>query len=449
MNQVLVVGNMNALMEGSVDVGGMSLGIQVGILIASVLLVAFFSSSEAALISVNKIRIRHLAQQGNKAAQAVNRIASEHEKFFGTILLTENAFIIMASSFGTALAISILGDKGLAVVVSTVVMTVFIVMFGEIAPKSLAAQASERWSLLVGRAIELIMKLETPVIFFLTLPPRLVLWLIGGREVLQTPSVTEGELRMLVDIGRAEGMVEPSQALMLENVFRFGDRQLREVMTPRTEIIALEKGATLQEFMAVYSQHSHTHFPVFEGNMDNILGTLSVKAVLQAMANGEIIEDNDVTHLLRDAYFVPETKNAADLFQELRQSGYQLVMVADEFGGVAGLVTLKQLLEEVVGRVGEEGSLEDEEFQAIDANTYQVDGGMQIDEANERMNIGIPDGGYETVAGFILSRLGHIPTESEQIHYNGFLLEVVEMQGVKIEQVKVTRVASPRLESTQ
>lgn len=436
-------------MEGSVDVGGMGLVAQVVLLVVSIIMVAFFSSSEASLISVNKFRVRHLAEQGSKTAQSVMRVAGKHEKFFATILLTENAFIIMASSMGTAMAIAWFGEGGFAVAIATVAMIVVIVMFGEITPKSLAAQAAERVSMLVARPIEIIMRLETPVIFLFTLPPRLILWLIGGREVLQTPSVTEGELRMLVDIGRAEGSVEREEARLLENVFRFGDRQVREVMTPRTEIIAMEKGATLETFLSTYQEHSHTRFPIFDGTVDNVVGTLSVKDVVRAMTAGDIGPEDDVTNVLREAYFVPETKLVGQLFHELRQSGYQVVMVADEFGGLAGLVTLKQMVEEIVGRVSEEGEQESEEYQAIDANTIQADAGMRVEEANAQLDLDIPEGDYETLAGFLLTRFGHIPAEEEYVHHNGFQLQIVEMKGLRIEQVRVTRVARPDSEASQ
>ncbi|MBI4198968.1 MAG: HlyC/CorC family transporter [Chloroflexi bacterium] len=428
----------------NVEIGGMAIALQLALLGVSLLVVAFFSSSEASLIAVNKFRIRHLAQEGNRAAQAVQRIASKHDKFFATILLTENASIILATSLGTALAISLLGEGGAAVATATVVMTVLIVMFGEITPKSLAAQAAGRWSLVVARAVEAIMTLETFLIYLFTLPPRLVLWLLGGRELLETPSVTEGELRMLVDIGRAEGVVEKAEATLIENVFRFGDRQVREVMTPRTEVVALERGTTLEQFLQVYGEHAHTRFPVYERTIDNVLGILSVKDVVRALAAGQLKSSDDATHLLRPAQFVPETKLAGQLFQELKVSGHQVVIAVDEFGGMAGLATLKQLVEEIVGPVGEEGApAAEEEFQAIDPHTYEVDGTMRTDEVNERLGLALPEGDYETIAGFILSRLGHIPAVGESLHHGGHLLEVTEMEGVRVRQVRLTRVSPP------
>ena len=416
---------------------------QIAVLVVAILMVAFFSSSEASLISVNKFRIRHLAEQGNKRAQTVNRVVHKHEKFFATILFTENAFIILASSVGTALAISLFGESGTTLLLTTLFLTVLIVSFGEITPKSLAAQAAERWSLIVARPIEVIMALETFFIYFFTLLPRGLLWLMGGKRIMETPSITEGELRMLIGIGQAEGMVEKQEAEMLEKVFRFGDRQVREVMTPRTEVVWVESGNTLKEFLAIYQGHSHTRFPVFTEHMENVVGVLSVKDVVAAKAKGEVPEDDSVTDFLRPVYFVPDTKLVGALFGEMQSGGGQMAMAVDEFGGIAGLVTLKQLMEEIVGPVGEEAGQPPLEYEAVDENTFHIDGGMQIEEANEKLGLDFPEGGYETVAGFTLEFLGHIPSEGERFRHNALRLAVTQMKGMKIEKVMVTRGQPP------
>ena len=403
-------------------------------------MVAFFSSSEASLISVNKFRIRHLVEGGNAAAGAVLRVVERHEKFFATILLTENAFIILATSVGTAFTISLLGSSPYSVVVATVAMTLLVVIFGEITPKSLAARVSESWSMTVGRPVEVIMALETPVIFIFTLFPRLILRLIGGEGSLVTPSVTEGELRMLIDIARSEGMVEQEEAQRLESVFRFGDRQVRDVMTPRTEIEFVERGAALAQFLATYARHPHTRFPVFNENPDNIVGIISAKDILNSMSSRRIEYDDDpVTDLIRDVHFVPETKRIAELFDELRKTGNQMAIAIDEYGGIAGLVTLKRLLEEVVGRVGEEGASPEEEFEALGEDTYQVDGGMSIDETKEELGIELAEGEFETIAGFVLNVLGHIPAEGELFEQDNLRVEVTRMDRLKIETVKLTK----------
>ena len=425
-------------MEPAIDLG-LSVNVQLIILAFSLLAVAFFSSSEASLISVNKIRIKHLVEQGNPAAKAVLNVVERHEKFFATILLTENAFIILASSVGTAFAISLLGGGASSVLVATVVMTLLVVIFGEITPKSLAARASERWSLVVGRPVQLIMALETPVIFIFTVLPRLMGKLLGGGGGLGAVTVTEGELRMMIDIAHSEGMVESEQAERLESVFRFADQQVSEVMTPRTEIVSVEWGVTLREFLDIYVRYPHTRFPVFKGSSDNIVGVLSAKDILNAMSSKGIAYDEPVTDVIRDAPFIPETKLIDELFEELRRSGNQMAIAIDEYGGIAGLLTLKRLLEEEVGRVGEEGASPEVEYEALGENTFQIDGGMSVHEANTQLGIRLAEGDFETVAGFVLGVLGHIPARGERFEHGDLKVEVTEMKDLKIETVTITK----------
>jgi putative hemolysin len=228
---------------------------------------------------------------------------------------------------------------------------------------------------------------------------------------------------------------------MLENVFQFGDRQVREVMTPRTEMVSIQQGGSLSEFLDTYSENSHTRFPVYRGSPDNVIGVISLKDVLRHMSQKGLRLDDSVTDAIRDAYFVPETKRISELFDELRTTGNQMALVIDEFGGVAGLVTLKRLLEVVMGPVGEEGESPEEEYRAIDEYTFHVEGGMSIEEVNEEMDIKLPEGEYETLAGFVLDVLGHIPDEGEQFDFNDLKFEILEMQDLKIEEVRVTKSA--------
>src|ERR671918_2921977 len=197
--------------------------------------------------------------------------------------------------------------------------------------------------------------------------------MMGGRQHTRGPSVTEGELRMLINIGQVEGTVEASEAVLLEKVFSFGDRQVREIMTPRPEIIWIERGTTLQQFLNLYSEHSHTRFPVYEGTMENVIGVLSNKDVIVAMGKGRVGPGDSVTSLLRPAYFVPETKTISSTFAEMQQEGHGLALTVNEFGGIAGLATLKQLLEVIVGEVGDEGSSPETGYTMINEDTFQVD----------------------------------------------------------------------------
>ena len=291
------------------------------ILVACIGLVAFFSSVEASLISVNKFRIRYLAEQGNRSALAINRVLDQHEKFFATILLTENAFIIFASSLGTAVAINLAQGNPVLVLVAPLVMTVVIVAFGEITPKTLAAGASERWSLIVARPIGVIMYLETFVIYLFTLLPRFLAKMMGNEQGVWASSVTEGELRMLIGISKAEGAVAEGEAALLEKVFRFGDRQMREIMTPRPEFVMVERSTTLEEFLHLYSEHNHTRFPVYDDSLENVVGVLSSKDVLLALGQNKLTPQDSVTDFSRRAFFVPETKTVSSTFSEMQQGG--------------------------------------------------------------------------------------------------------------------------------
>ena len=219
-------------------------------------------------------------------------------------------------------------------------------------------------------------------------------------------------------------------------------------MTPRTEIVWIEDGTTLEEFLKIYSQETHTRFPVYRDNMENIVGTLSVKDLLQAMAQGNLNSDDSTTEVLRPAFFIPETKLIGELFSELRDVGQQMAIVIDQFGGVAGLVTLKALVEIIVGPVGEEGEPAREEFAAIGEGQYDVDGSIGIQKANDEMELNLPEGNYQTPAGFILERLGHIPQEGEELYYGDLCIEITEMKllkdlPIKIERVQVQRIGQP------
>jgi len=411
-------------------------------IIIGLALVAFLNSSEASLISVNKIRVRHRAEAGDKGARAVLDVASNPEKLFAAISLTGNALIILVATLGDRLVIELLGDvgeSGPGVIVATVVITLVVVMFGEITPKSLAAIAAEKWSLVVARPTRMLMRIETPILYAFALIPRTITTLLGGNEPNKAPSVTEGELRMLIDMGEAEGTVESTQGEMLENVFRFGETEVREVMTPRNEMQCMNTSTTLRQYLDVYRHHPHSRFPVYVDDFDDVVGVLSTKDVIRSLAESTVEPDQPITRLMRAALFVPETKRLDDLFTMMQQSGHKITLVVDEFGGIAGLVTLTRTLEQIVGRTGEEGTRWKEPFITIDENTYDIDGAMTVDEANERLVLDIPEGEYETVAGFVTELAQRIPIDGDIFHHGTFRIVVTKMDGNKVAKVRVRR----------
>ncbi len=407
------------------------------LIVAFVLFSAFFSSSEAAYLSLERVRVAHLVNSNVPGARRIAGMLEQPERLLATILLGNNLVNVAFTAVVTVIAVDLLGENT-GVVVATVAGTLALLVFGEIVPKTFAVHNSERMAFLYARPLKVVELVLWPFVMALQWMTRGTRSALGAEDTPRE-SITEAELRTLFDIGEAEGTFEPGEVDMLENVLNFGDSQVREVMTPRNRIASVEHGATLREFLAVYADYSHTRFPVIRGGGDNIIGILSVKDVLRAISTDKLRFEDSVTDYIRDCYFVPETKRVAELFEELRSTGNQMAMVVDEYGGLSGLVTLKRLLEVVVGPVGEEGVALEEEFEAIDENTFQLDASMSIAEANDELEIGIPEGDFDTVAGFVLAELGHIPTEGEQFDFNQLKFEIMEMNNLKIETVRVTR----------
>ena len=400
---------------------------------------AFFSSSEAAFLSLQRTRIAYLVSTGIPGAKRVADMIGQPERLLSTILLGNNLMNVAFTSVVTVSAIEFVGEsnRGQGVAIATVVSTVALLLVGEIVPKTIAVRNSERVAFLYAQPLKWTEYLLLPFVVFLQWITRGLNAMLGGSE--PESSITEGEFRSLIDIGESEGTFKPSEAEMLEKVFQFGDRHVREVMTPRIEMVSINEGSNFREFLDIYAQNTHTRFPVFTDTVDDITGVISAKDLLNKMANEGVDYNASATDVQREAYFVPETKRISELFDELRQSGHQMAIVIDEFGGVAGLVTLKRLLEVVVGPVGEEGEAPEEEFRAIDENTFHVEGGMSIQEANQELEIELPEGEFETIAGFVLETLGHIPALNEEFEHENLKFEIIDMQGLRIEEIKITK----------
>ena len=399
----------------------------------TVLLSAFFAGSEAAFLSVQRSRLAALILDKVKGAERVEKLASNPEKLLPTVLTGNNLVNVAAAALGTTLAGSYLSPNW-AVGASVGAVTVLLLLFGEILPKVIATKNAEGLALILVRPLQAAQILFFPIVWVLEIYSRMVERIFG---LSGSRLVSEREIRALIDVAEIEGGVEKGEAALLEKVFHFGDLRVGDVMTPRTEIIFVELSATLQDFLPIYARTTYTRFPVFDGDRENIVGILSVKDLLEAVAQGTIQLHDSVATALRPAHFVPETKPVDELFDELREVGQHMAITVNEHGGVAGVVTLMQLLEVIVGPVGEEGEPIEEEFVAVGQSQFDVLAAMSILEANENLDIDLPEGDYQTLAGFVLEQLGHIPQEGESFRYGEIQLEVKEMQAVKIHRVEV------------
>ena len=404
---------------------------------------AFISATEAAVLGSSRYKIEHRSEEGDKRAKLLIQIFDQYEKFFGTILLVGNLFNVMVASVGTTLAIATIGGGEptiLSTIAATGIATVFVVVIGELTPKTLAVVAAEKWALITARIVLIMMTASWPVVFAFTLIPRGIIQLFGGKESMASPIVTPGELRTLIDLGEAEGTVEENTGEMLDNIFRFGEMEVRDVMTPRPEIIWVSADATFGQFMDSYRLSPHTRFPVFDTDHDDVVGIFSVKDVLGSISESKLDLNRPVINLMRQAHFIPETKRLDDLFDEMQESGHKISLVVDEFGGIAGLITLTRVVEQIVGKTGEEGLKPDRRFVTVNENTFELDGGLEIGEANDELGLEIPEGDYETIAGFFLEQAQHLPTIGSRVRFGNLRMQVAEMEGSKIVNIHIRRV---------
>ncbi len=401
------------------------------------LLSAFFSSAETAFISLQRVHVQQMLDNKVPGAERVSRLISRPERLLSTVLLGNGLVNTAAAALGTGLAIAFLGTQGL--IVSTVIVTIFLLVFSETTPKTLATHHTERLALLYARPLAFTGWLFSPIVLLLGWTASKLSRMLGGKPIPRSLA-SEAEIRAMISLGHREGTVEAEEARMLHRVFDFSDRPAREVMVPRPEVIAIEQGSTLKDFLDVYTEHPLSRFPVYKDSMDNVVGTLSVKDALMALARGTS-QDSAVDVLMRPPYFAPESTRIQDLFREMQEKNYHMCVVVDEYGGTSGIISLSRLIEEIVGEVGDEMAQLSKDYEIINEYTFQIEGSMRITDANEEMGLGLFEGDYETVAGFILSLLGHIPRENEQVRFKNLKITVTEMRGPKIQQVLITREA--------
>ena len=407
------------------------------LLIVCFILSAFFSGSETAFIALERYRVEHLVATDVKGAKRVASLLERPERLLSTILLGNNLVNTAVAALATVLAVATWGTER-GVIIATIGVTIILLIFSETTPKTIAAHHAEKLSITFARPIQAISWLLTPFVVVLSWIAFAFTRMVGGTPVPRS-IISDEEIRTMISVGHKEGTVEEAEAKLLDRVFDFGDRPVSEVMVPRPEVVSIEDGSKIADFLSLFSESPLSRFPVFQENMDNVIGILSVKDVLMGMAKGNINNDSFINELIRPAYFTPETKRINELFAEMQDKNYRMAVVVDEYGGTAGIVSLSGLVEEIVGPVGDELAAVEKEYEVINEHTFQIDGSMRVEEANAELNLEFPEGDYETVAGFVLHLLGHIPKQGQQLRYKGLKLVITKMRGLKIEEILLTK----------
>ena len=391
---------------------------------------AFFSSAETALTTVNKIRIRNLAEAGDKSAVTLTKVLEDQGKMLSAILVGNNVVNLTASSMSTTLAMNIWSNK--AVGIATGVLTLVILVFGEISPKTISTLYSEKISLKYAKIIYLFMTVMTPVIYAVNVLSSGFLRLVHVDPNRKQEAITEDELRTIVEVSHEEGVIESEEKKIINNVFDFGDSVAKDIMVPRIDMAMVEVGATYDELIDIFREEKYTRMPVYEETTDNVIGIINMKDVLLIDRN----EEFHVRDLLREPLYTYEYKNTAELMVEMRQTSNNMIIVLDEYGATAGMITLEDLLEEIVGEIRDEYD-EDEEQELVEVGPgeYVVEGSMKLDDLNDQLDLELESEDYDSIGGLIIGQLDRLPEEGESVVCDGIRLVVDRLDKNRIDRV--------------
>lgn len=409
---------------------------ETGQLIAIIILLclsAFFSSSETALTTVNQIRMRTLADNGDKRAARVLHVTGNPGKMLSAILIGNNIVNLSASSISTSLAIHLFGNTGAGI--ATGILTFLILIFGEVTPKTMATIKADSMSLTAAAPIGFLMKILTPVIFIINKLSLGLMFLLHVNIKDAQKKMTEEELRTIVDVSQENGVIEHEERDMIHNLFDFGDAEAKEIMVPRIDMTFVQADATYQEVLDIFRQDMFTRLPVYEDSTDNVIGIINMKDFLLQNDAPEF----SVRNLLREPYFTYEHKNTADLFLEMRKSSISLAIVLDEYGVTAGLITLEDLLEEIVGEIRDEYDADEEDdITRISDREFYVLGSANLNDVSEALSLHFTSDDYDTIGGYCLGLLDHLPEKNEIILTdNNILLRIDRMEKNRIERIYI------------
>ncbi|MGV3523135.1 MAG: hemolysin family protein [Candidatus Sericytochromatia bacterium] len=425
-----------------------NLALALGVVSVCIVMVGAFASSEASILAANRLRIQQLAERGDKRAQAFVQLRDSEDKMFATILAVENMFIIFAASFGVSSAENILGSEhqlwlGVAslgtLALVPFILEFLIVLFGEITPKTYAARHATRMALLVARPLNAIVHVLYPLIRYTFVEPsRLIIkgldWLFGSNENM--PSITEAELRMIIDRSSQEGVLDAEERDLIHNVFEFGNTLVSEVMTSRTHMVALDASTPVSEALPRMLDAGFSRFPIYSDSVDGICGVVQIKDLFKAQYQDSVLGETPLKTFARPALFVPKDKHVIDLLQMMQTHRTRMVVVADAYGGTEGLVTLRDLMREIFGDVEKPTASEDLLDETL-PGLYRIKGQTSIYDLESEIGLKLPEGKYQTIAGFVLDRLGHIPQAGESFAHGNWTLTVTEVVGPKILEIEL------------
>lgn len=406
---------------------------QIIILVVLLSFSAFFSASETAMMSLSKIRLRHMVDEKVANASLVSKLLEKPSRFLASVLVANNLVNTAASSILTALvAKHVAGGTG--ILIATVGMTILILIFGEITPKNIASNNSEGVALRLAKPLSLMVTIIAPIANFMMLVINGALRLFGVKVNTAQPFITQDELKTMVTVSHEEGVLEGGEKKMIDNVFEFGDAQAKDAMTPRTDMVSIEDDYTYEQVVEAFRTDQFSRMPVYRETPDDIIGVLYVKDLL---LGGVSKENFNLEEIMREPYYTYEFKRIGDLFEDMRNKQIPIAIVLDEYGGTAGIITMEDLVEEIVGDIADEYDIQETEIEVIKEDEYIVDGGTRIDLVNEMIGTRIESEDFDSIGGFILGELGGLPEVGEVIEVDGVTFKVEEVDKNRIEELRI------------
>ena len=431
-----------------------SIIIKIVTLFALIFVNAFFSMSEMAIVTLNDNKIDKLAEQGNKKAKQIKKLTENTSSFLSTIQIgvTLAGFLtsataaqsfaeMLASAIGKTAVVNVIPIgiiSGFSTVVITLIMSYFSLVLGELVPKKIAMNKPEKMAFMAAPILVFVAKVTKPIVRFLAFSTNGVLRLMGIDPHADEEVVTEEEIRMMVDVGGEKGVIEDTQIEMINNIFEFDDIDVADIMTHRTDMVCVDEEEPLAEAVKLSIENGFSRIPVFKEDPDNIIGIVYIKDFLKYVGTN-LPKTKTVKDMMRPAYYVPETKRCGELFTEMTEKRVQMAVVVDEYGGTAGIVTLEDLLESIVGNIQDEYDQEDEEISIINDTTFEVEGITDIEEVEEHTGKKFPEGDYDTIGGYIISVLGFLPEDGQmnEVQFENVKFTVLNVEERRIGKVKV------------
>ncbi|NLT95034.1 MAG: HlyC/CorC family transporter [Clostridia bacterium] len=428
------------------------------VLVVLILLNAFFAASEIAMISLNDNKLRVAAEEGDRKAQLIQKLLKEPSRFLATIQIGITLAGFLASAIASeafadrlvkiildrGMNVSALVLKPIIVVAITLILSYFTLVLGELVPKRLAMQNPEAMSKLAVKPLTYLAYITAPFVTFLTLSTNFFIKILGGDpNAVNETNVSEEEIRLMVDVGEEKGTIQEIEKEVINNIFDFDEKTASDIMTHRTEIVSVPIDLDLESIINIISEEEFSRIPVYENSIDNIVGILHVKDLVKLINKGSLKEEFNLKEILRRPLFVPEARRASDLFKDLQETKVHMAVVIDEYGGTAGIVTVEDLLEEIVGNIFDEYDYEEElEYEKIDENTFLFDGTISLDDVEKIINVKLPTEEYDTLSGYLIGQLGKFPVEGEQpvVELDDITFKVEEVDEKRISRVKACRV---------